>query len=120
MDMPARSHNFAAPQANSRGMVGHRRALRSLISGESPLAAVTVVAAIFGYAGVQIATTLPSPADPGFASVLAVFAAFAGGALELARSRSWANVQLRAFQFGFVAAGIGIALYAFGLISGAY
>lgn len=90
------------------------------MSGESPVAAVTVVAAIVGYAAVQLATTIPSPADPGFASVLAVFAAFAGGAFELARNRSWANVQLRAFQFGFVATGIGIALYAFGLISGAY
>lgn len=120
MVMPARSHTFVASRAASRGADRPGGALRSVMSGESPVVAVTVVAAIFGYAAVQIATTMPSPADPGFASVLAVFAAFAGGALELARSRSWANVQLRAFQFGFVATGIGIALYAFGLISSAY
>jgi hypothetical protein len=90
------------------------------MSGESPLAALTVVATIFGYAAIQLASSVPSPADPGFPAVLAMLAAFAGGAWELMRTRSWDGVQLQAFKFSFVATGAGICAYAFGLVSGLY
>jgi hypothetical protein len=90
------------------------------MSGESPIAGLTLVAMVLGAAIAQLATSIPSPADQGFTAVLAMVAGFAGAAWEWTRTGSWAEIQLQAFKFGFVATGIGIGLYAFGLITGLY
>lgn len=90
------------------------------MSGESPIAGLTLVAMVLGAAIAQLATSIPSPADQGFTAVLAMVAGFTGAAWERTRTRSWARIQLQAFKFSFVATGIGIGLYAFGLITGLY
>lgn len=66
------------------------------------------------------ATSLPNPGDPAFPAALATFFAFLGGAAELARSGSWERVQEAAFRLGFLATGVGIGFYLFGLVTGLY
>jgi hypothetical protein len=90
------------------------------MSGESPIAGLTLVAMVLGAAIAQLATSVPSPADQGFTAVLAMVAGFAGGVWERTRTSSWAKIQLQAFKFSFAATGVGIGLYAFGLVTGLY
>lgn len=120
MFMPTRPHLLAGSSHTPRGANSGGPHLRSIVSAESPIAGLTLVAMVLAAAVAQLATSIPNPADQGFTAVLAMVAGFAGGAWEWARTGSWARIQLQAFKFGFVATGVGINLYAFGLITGLY
>lgn len=87
------------------------------MSGESPIAAITTVTAIFGYAIAQLITEPINPGHPSFPMILALFGATLGTTWELVTKRSWKGAQLRAFIFSFVGAWIGILVYAGCLIS---
>lgn len=90
------------------------------MSGESPIAAITTVTAIFGYAIVQIATAPIDPGHPSFPMILALLGATLGTLWELVTKRSWQGAQLRAFKFSFFGASMGILVYAACLISTAF
>lgn len=111
---------MAGSSQTPRGANPGRPRLRSVMSAESPIAGITLVAMVLGAAVAQLATSIPSPADQGFTAVLAMIAGFTGAAWKWTRTSSWADIQLQAFKFSFVATGVGIGLYAFGLITGLY
>jgi len=87
------------------------------MSGESPIAAITTVTAIFGYAITHLVTAPINPGHPSFPMILALFGATLGTSWELLTKRSWKGAQLRAFMFSFVASSIGILVYAGCLVS---
>jgi len=87
------------------------------MSGESPIAAITTVTAVFGYAIAQLVTEPINPGSPSFPMILAFFGASIGGLWELATTRSRAGAQDRAFWCSMVGGWIGILVYAGCLIA---
>jgi hypothetical protein len=94
------------------------------MSGESPIAAITSVTAIFSYAIVQLTTEPLNPGHPSFAMILAFFGASAGAAWELIATRPGTRVRDRvsairdrAFWVSFAAGWIGILVYIGCLVS---
>ena len=94
------------------------------MSGESPVAAITTVTAIFGYAIASLATEPIQPGHPSFPMIMALFGASIGALWELltigvgreVQDRA-AKVRDRAFWFSMAAGWVGILVYAGCLIS---
>ena len=94
------------------------------MSGESPIAAITTVTAIFGYAIVQLVTEPINPGSPSFGMILAFFGASVGAIWELIVTRPGTSpqnlasrVRDRAFWFSLTAGWIGILVYIGCLVS---
>jgi hypothetical protein len=88
------------------------------MTGENPIAALTSVVAIFGYAIVQLATEPLNPGHPSFAMILAFLGASIGAVWELGVTASErevedraARVRDRAFWFSLAAGWVGILVY---------
>jgi hypothetical protein len=81
------------------------------MSGENPFVALTLVATLFGTAIVQLATSVPSPGEPGFPGIMVVFGAVTGAAWHWLTTRSREGLQERAFVFSMVAGSIAMVVY---------
>lgn len=81
------------------------------MSGENPILALGFFIWMAGAGIVQIAHGIPNPADPAVVTILGAAGALLGAAFHLARKRTVEGIQLTAFLFWCIAAGIGFAIY---------
>jgi len=87
------------------------------VNGENPILALGFFIWMAGFSVVHLARGLPDPADPAVVTILGAVGALLGAAFHLARKRAVEGIQLTAFLFWCVAAGVGLTIYAAHLIA---
>jgi hypothetical protein len=78
---------------------------------ENPFTAFALIATVFGYSVVHVATTSLNPGHPTFPMFLAFVGATIGGAWGYLTKRTREGMQDRAFWFSFFASWIGLLVY---------
>jgi hypothetical protein len=81
------------------------------MNGENPIVVLTLVATFLGTTIAQLATSIPSPGEPMFPSMMIGFGAVAGAIWHLLITRSRQGLQDRAFWYSMVAGMAGMAIY---------
>jgi hypothetical protein len=100
-----------------QGSATSRRALRSVVGPENPIAVVTVYAAMAVLVLIEAATSAIGPGEPMFPGFTWLLGAIIGGVWHLLTKRSLEGLQERAFLFSLAGATIGMAVYAGMLIA---
>lgn len=85
---------------------------------DNPIVGLTLVAAIFGYATIDVATAGIDPGQPSFPMFLAFLGATAGAWWSLMRRGGRDDMRDRAFLCSFACGSVGLAIYAGCVVAG--